>query len=154
LAIISKTDFAYLAGIIDGEGYFAPKIGSNTFGLKVRVTDSILIEYLKNTFGGRAYYKTDETVSGKWVHAWELSKMEELKDILLGILPYLIIKKEQAKAMISLIEHIQSKPQWKYPTSRAITSERDKRRAIINEWRNQRENLRVKVKEARLGYYK
>jgi hypothetical protein len=147
-----ETDLAYLAGIVDGEGYFAPKIGSNTFGLKVRVTDKILIEHLHKTFGGRVYYDHDRTKVNKPVHEWIITKMDELKIILKGIIPYLTIKKTQALTMLFLIEHIESRPRWTKRTYDRF--EMLSRKVEVELWRVQRELLRLKVKEARLaGYY-
>jgi hypothetical protein len=104
---------AYLAGIVDGEGCFV--IGCYAFNKKTGVphfhttiqvtsTDRILIEWLVDNFGGKvAAYTPKQTAKNsrrtpyKWViHADRLKHLCEL------MLPYLVIKKDQAELMIEM----------------------------------------------------
>src|SRR5271166_5923041 len=118
-----KAKYGYLAGIIDGEGtiticrseYVAnrkaegsrPARQYNSLGfhatISVKNTDLRLMKWLKSRFGGEYYLDKSKKPSNwkdsyKWYHAAE-SKQE----FLLAILPYLIIKREQALIVLEFL---------------------------------------------------
>lgn len=96
--------WAYLAGIVDGEGCFC--IGktnshkNHTLAITVTNTNIQLIIWLKDNFGGHiTVYKT-KNEKYKTSYKWQFTKASKVKCILEKILPHLIVKKEQA--MIAL----------------------------------------------------
>lgn len=109
----SISQLAYLAGIIDGEGSFF--IGCYAFNkttgtphfhtsIQVTSTDKVLIEWLVDNFGGKCYGYTEKQTPKnsrrkpyRWtIHADRVKHLSEL------MLPYLVIKKEQAEVMIEM----------------------------------------------------
>jgi len=100
--------FAYLAGIIDGEGCFyighckQGKYGSGyQWHVLIKVTscDEELIVWLENTFGGSKdsrYRWTSKKTAYRPVYNWQCTG-EMLDYILPHIYPYLIIKKRQCE---------------------------------------------------------
>lgn len=111
---IPKTDLAYIAGIVDGEGslYIYKKFAGNPraltkkhfrCALKITNTDTRLIDWLKSRLGG--------TVSG-WQsgipHRKKVFHLNiegpKLLDIIPAILPFMIIKRSQASYVIQMQE--------------------------------------------------
>ena len=117
-----KAKFAYLAGIIDGEGCLT--IGAGRKGnitnynsiIMIASTDERLIKWLQNNFGGNYY--TSKRTSPKWKQAyiWRFLKKKDIEVLLLAILPYLIIKREQA---ITLLEFVRLPRYQETPEKRA-----------------------------------
>lgn len=121
--------YAYLAGIMDGEGtltimrkrynpaQFArdiargkrnviPKtesIYSYYVGITVKNTDFRLIRWLQARFGGS--YCPDKSRKANWKisYRWQLFGQENQERFLLGILPYIILKEEQANILLEFI---------------------------------------------------
>ena len=101
----SKTDLAYLAGIIDGEGCItvhSTNLGIGGPYLLIGGTDKRLVIWLKNNFGGN-YSEVNFTnikhKHHKTPYLWHSSLCNTTK-ILELTLPYLIIKSAQAKLAI------------------------------------------------------
>jgi len=128
-----KAMYGYVAGIIDGEGtitigrneYTNTKTGKYRHGqayhgvhyasvISVKNTDERLMKWLKSRFGGEYYTekRTNETWkdSYKWYHC-----AKDKESFLLSILPYLVIKREQAKI---LLEFLRIEKWLKIPTKR------------------------------------
>jgi hypothetical protein len=104
---------AYLAGIIDGEGCFyfgcvkQGRYGNGTqwhCKLTVNCCDKCLIDWLKDLFGGaqqRQYRYTSKRAYERPTYTWDASGAL-LDYILLKILPYLVIKREQCLTFIEI----------------------------------------------------
>jgi len=104
---------AYLAGIMDGEGAFLigayaknPKTGTPHFHTTMQVssTDISLINWLVDNFGGRLqHYSAKQTPknSRKAVYRWT-AHSDRVKHLCEIMIPYLVIKIEQAKVMIQM----------------------------------------------------
>lgn len=101
-------DWAYLAGVIDSDGCIGTQ--KNTIGrtyrpyLVVIQRDMVLIEWLFSKFEGRVNMvsrkRTDRT---DYYLRWETHNTKTT-NILKGCLPYLIVKKEQAKLAIEMVQ--------------------------------------------------
>ena len=107
---LSDTQWAYLAALMDGEGSFSiarggrkpsyghPK-GYINWQLKISIgnTNLVLHAWLIETVGGAKYPghkpKTDKHKAG---FNWQLHGKENQKEFIEGVLPYLLLKKEQA----------------------------------------------------------
>jgi hypothetical protein len=102
---------AYLAGIIDGEGtVYAQRIRSG-FNIRVYVvsTDVRLIRWLEQNFGGLVYSRQSK-LHPEWKTKWEwvVDKAGTTK-VLSLVLPYLIIKREQAELGLALRHDIEAR---------------------------------------------
>ena len=115
----SKTthNLAYLAGLIDGEGYL--KIEKwGTIRLIIGMCSKKTIYWIKNNFGGSVHIQ--KTAKGKNFYVWRLNQGKDLFYLLLLVLPFLVNKKklladalikmvkkfEQDKNILKLISHI------------------------------------------------
>jgi hypothetical protein len=113
----SKVQWSYLAGIIDGEGciscfkaWIVQRNKKNLqrpaneqrfywqyqFTVTITNTDLSLMKWLVVTFGGsyRGTYATTEKHKGRY--EWSPKGQGHHKKILLGILPYILMKRKQA----------------------------------------------------------
>jgi LAGLIDADG-like domain len=93
-------DNAYFAGFFDGEGCIS---GDKKHSLRLALvnTDKRILEYFKSRYGGniRQFVRHDGW-SACWI--WELGDMRQIESILLQLLPYLIVKREQAKVALNI----------------------------------------------------
>lgn len=102
----SKTDIAYLAGIVDGEGTIGIHHGRDGFGgpyLQAGGTDKRLVDWLKSLFGGNYtfYHLTDmKHKHHKDFYLWRLN-LSDVSRVLIQIIPYLKLKREQAELAVS-----------------------------------------------------
>lgn len=102
---MTETDLAYLAGLIDGEGTISASISLNTSGyvavnkfLSIFNTNYKLMLWIQSRFGGKIYSR-DRADLWKTEHQIKWSP-EEASEILKWVLPYLVIKSEQAELLI------------------------------------------------------
>ena len=117
-----KTDLAYVAGIVDGEGsisIIAQKTSKNRFGhtffvqVSVANTNEWLVRQLQMFFGGSVYYnkRKVERGEGNWkpVYKWQIDTNGAVQ-FLVAILPYLKLKKAQAEIVISFQDRRNKRP--------------------------------------------
>jgi hypothetical protein len=106
----TKDDLIYAACAIDCEGCITIHKVKNknrigrvyyTFGAKIIVgnTNRILIDWFYDIWGGLRQIRRKPN-KDKDCYLWQLSKKEEASDFLKAILPYLKMKKEQAKCLL------------------------------------------------------
>jgi hypothetical protein len=119
-----KTKWSYLAALIDGEGCISiykrvsegekytriHKVRSNTnpynmFSLRISVTNTYvpLMKWLVANFGGVYYQKREANEKHKASYEWRPKGRANVEKMLLGILPYMIIKTDQAKLALEYI---------------------------------------------------
>jgi hypothetical protein len=109
---MEKNAWPYVAGIMDGEGSIYISRGKRSDGcsgerlemsIKISNTNFDLIKWLLHNFGGR--FQTDlsnregrgfSSKRAKPLYQWKLSGSKNKERFLLGILPHMIIKREQA----------------------------------------------------------
>lgn len=105
-----KTTIAYLAGIVDGEGYIGIKRQrrkgcTNAMfheRIQVRMTNAAAIRLLTATLGGWYYRERKPQVDGrKRLYLWSASD-RMARSILQTLLPYLRIKKRNALVVLKL----------------------------------------------------
>jgi hypothetical protein len=106
-----ERDLAYFAGIVDGEGSITITDSSHAQGrcffstsLGITSTDKVLIDWVVKTFGGwESCYTPKQTPlnSRKKVYRWQITG-ENLETMLNLILPYLIIKQQEAEIMLKM----------------------------------------------------
>lgn len=144
---MTEADFAYLAGLVDGEGHFNPGLGTNCFGIVVSMCDEGAIEFLHKTFGGFRC-SGGKTQKGRSIYRWTLQGHDDLRTALEGALPYFRVKIAKAEKTLDLIHHIKTKPEWPTLTARETKPERRRRSAIIKVWRERREEMRRSIRYA------
>jgi len=122
-----KTKLAYLAGIVDGEGCISlrrhtQKNRRPTWDIRIYVvsTDKVLIDWLKENFGGLTYFRNSKkNPHWKTKHEWIISK-KQLTPVLHAILPYLVIKKEHCELAIKFRDTYTGKRHWRIPEELSI----------------------------------
>jgi len=115
-----QVEIAYLAGLIDrGGGFTASR--PNAVGLKIVCTRP-LRHWLVLRFGG-----SDTT------RVWWLTRQADLLFLLPRVLPYLVVRTDECKAMIALLEHVSARASYNGDA----------------EWRQRREDLMGAVRAAR-----
>jgi hypothetical protein len=103
-----KAKYSYLAGIIDGEGSLIISRSNrgtymNYYGrIHVKNTDYRLIQWLLDKFGGNVHdHIPSDPIKHAKGYSWYFSGDAHDKEVLLlALIPYLIVKKEQAKVLI------------------------------------------------------
>ena len=101
----SQTTLAYAAGILDGEGHFSiifhrPHNRHHAI-VGVMNTNKDLMEWLKSTFGGAIYHRVGPYNKPHWKDRYEWRLHQRAQEAVLpSVLPFLIIKREQAKLII------------------------------------------------------
>jgi len=115
----TKTFWAYLAGIIDGEGTislcnldYSQSYGTGYIGtLQVASTNKQLTEWIKKNCGGRIKIDTRKAgLNHKPGHHW-IALACDTCYILEQVMPYLIIKKKHAKILIAYRKTVQNNRQ-------------------------------------------
>ncbi len=125
-----KTKWSYLAAMIDGEGNICiwrtqarahdyetsgKTYGSFNMRLHIANTSTILMKWLISNFGGVYHLKKEATDKHKAGYEWRPKGENNTKKMLLGILPYLVIKKEQAVVALKYIELPRNCPEQREP---------------------------------------
>ena len=104
---MKRTELAYIAGIVDGEGYIGISAdhrkrnpGRPCWRLRVAVTNTNewLVQYLKFSIGG-GVITLKNSKNPKPCYQWEI-KHGKAADFLKLILPYLQLKRPQAEIAI------------------------------------------------------
>ena len=124
MAMSDKTKWSYLAGLLDGEGHITIRRAKTrnkryrkdgSFGVSTGLhyvsvvaitnTSEVMMRWVKETFGGNYYPKSNNLKHLNWKPSfdWHVSNNKAMERLLLGVLPYLIVKKEQAKLALSNI---------------------------------------------------
>jgi hypothetical protein len=111
-----KTKWSYLAALIDGEGcisiyrrlqktrkYLNTDYWMMNHRLSVYNTNEKLMKWLIKNFGGVYYTKSRRSTVHKVEYDWRPKGAKNLEKVLLGVLPYLVIKDEQAKILLEYI---------------------------------------------------
>ena len=105
----AETALAYLAGIIDGEGYIGIKRTTRRDArspiyherIQVRMTDEAAIQFLAATLGGNYYREQPHANDGRPLYCWQASDALACR-ILERVMPYLIVKRDQAENVLRL----------------------------------------------------
>lgn len=111
-----KEHWSYLAGLVDGEGHIAivknyrnGEDGHHKapyylyfLALGVNGTSEALMKWLLRYFGG-VYYSRDRNKKWKIAYEWRPKGKKNKEDLLLGVLPYLVIKRKQAMVALEFL---------------------------------------------------
>ena len=104
---LRNTTLAYLAGFIDGEGYIGIRKGKRkgcvnlVYWCEMRAVNTRIapLELLRATFDGMIYLRRGR--KHNWKDQWHwVAPLSTIQTILTALLPYLIIKKEDAELLL------------------------------------------------------
>lgn len=147
-----KEKYAYLAGIIDGEGYVGIKKTNNRTDcqnpqyherIQVRMIDETAISFLTEVLGGNYYKETEHSkYSKKPLYCYQASD-KTAASIIKKLFPYLIVKKRQANLILKLRESKENKKSF----LRGSPSKRPMNPKIVE----YRESLYRQIKEIHKG---
>ena len=107
--MVSDTDIAYLAGLIDGEGYIGIKklkptnrrrSPSYQARIQVRMVEEAAIAFLAETLGGSYYLESAHAANGRPLFCYQASDAKAER-VLRTVLPYLRVKRENAETVIA-----------------------------------------------------
>ena len=106
---MEPTTLAYLAGLIDGEGYIGIKKARRKDAvspiyherIQVRMVHEGAIRLLADTLGGNYYLEQPHARGGRLLYCWQASDALAAR-ILTAVLPYLIVKRESALTVLAL----------------------------------------------------
>ncbi len=108
---LSEVEYAYIAGIIDGEGCFSIKKNMTTaphIRVTVGNTHEGIIDWLKDMIGGAKWITTyAEGVNRKTAYYFEMGG-KALRFHLPFICPFLKIKKEQGKLALEFVSTLEA----------------------------------------------
>ncbi|MEM2613257.1 MAG: hypothetical protein QXO15_03400 [Nitrososphaerota archaeon] len=103
---------AYLAGLIDGEGTISMRTAGRVIpNVRVRVynTNEQVIKWIHENFGGSIFSREEydkKTKRKLRIWYWGIHSIEEAVKLLKPLLPYLIVKKDNALELIKASEKI------------------------------------------------
>ncbi len=108
---MNDLDLAYIAGLIDGEGYVGIKKTTTKRNgrvnpqyqerIQVRMVNEGAIRFLADTLGGKYYKESPSVAKGRPLYCYQASDLQAVS-ILTAVLPYLRVKKENALAVLGL----------------------------------------------------
>ena len=115
----NKEDWSYLAGLFDGEGTFSIYQNSGNYkttasgdkkqynftNSRVEITNTNvdLMEWLVKHFGGVYYTHRRAKSVHKMAYSWRPKGKKNTENIILGIIPYLVIKPQQANIVLEYL---------------------------------------------------
>ena len=110
----------YLAGLLDGEGYFGitaiNQAGRSYFSptIKMALTekDAYILQEVREILGGYIYKRVFKNNNHNNAYCWEVKNHPQVKKVLDYVCPYLILKKEQANVLKKLAKTISTKKRF------------------------------------------
>ena len=107
---LTNLEFAYLAGLIDGEGCLQTYItvrssGKSCHSTRITVynTDQDMLNWLTG-LGGHFRWKKLSGIGTKPCGSWDIHSLSDVLYVLKGTLPFLTAKKPKALVMLSVLE--------------------------------------------------
>lgn len=106
---MQQTDWAYLAGLFDGDGGFSVMMPDRTpqVAMSIANNDDAVIDWLSSTFEGNVHYHPNRRLK-----VFNFSK-RCMKVVVSVMLTYLKVKKEEAKIVARMIENTYPNAQGK-----------------------------------------
>jgi hypothetical protein len=107
--VVQETTLAYLAGLIDGEGYIGVKRTTRHDAaspiyherIQIRMVHEGAIALLASTLGGSYYREKPHSNNGRPLYCWQASDALACR-ILESVMPYLVVKREAAENVLRL----------------------------------------------------
>jgi len=101
--------YAYLAGLIDGDGcvdaYVAQSDGSTWYRvyLAVNSVEHKVIKRLEELFGGKGHKRERPHYKHGFIWEWKLIVKQDVNDLIEQMIPYLVLKREQARLAVQFL---------------------------------------------------
>jgi hypothetical protein len=108
--VMGRDDWAYLAGIIDGEGSFSVRTanGNRVYPrIKITQVDEPFLRGLYEKWGVgtfREYSAEGNPLSDRQSHIWRISSKAEVRWVIDGCLPYLRLKRDRALECLEYLD--------------------------------------------------
>lgn len=100
-----KTSIAYIAGLLDGEGYIGIHHG-NQVTVTIANTNRECLEFIQSLFSfGTIVIRVRNPKSWKVLYLFNIHNRNEVKIFLQAVIPYLIVKREKCMLAIRTIEN-------------------------------------------------
>jgi hypothetical protein len=117
---LTETDVAWIAGLLEGEGYFGidnrskdryetSKTPPSPF-IKVSMVDEDIIQRLSRLLDKPYFSPSRKTVTGKQVYTLHIGEKEKVLSILQQILPYMGVRR--GERITECISHLQTWKEW------------------------------------------
>jgi len=127
---LTETDIAWIAGLLEGEGYFGidnrskdryetSKTPPAPF-IKISMVDEDIIQRLSKLLDKSHFSPSRKTVTGKQVYTLHIGEKEKVLFILQKILPYMGVRR--AERITECISHLQTWKEWVENGGRSETS--------------------------------
>lgn len=137
--VVDEPTLAYLAGLVDGEGTISINHGDEGYGpyLCISNTSDALAEWCRSKGFSVGYSRTTNCRP-----YWRMSLYGmRIREVLLKLLPYLVVKKQQAELLIEFIDLRLSQTFREKPSERMLTIfskiRRLNRRIPVSSWSKQ-----------------
>lgn len=108
-----EVNMAYTAGILDGDGSFSLLLHRTTtkstwrsfYAPCIQLSNAFkgMSEFLHENFGGSLRIKKPQKDHHKILYVWSLRSREGCKKMIEKIMPYLVLKKDQAKLILEFL---------------------------------------------------
>lgn len=145
----ADADWAYLAGIVDGEGHYAAHNTTHAApGLIVSMAEPHVVDWCAETFGGRVHRKLWNGRS-TYTYRWSLTGLRNVAFATRKLAPHLRLKCDENAAMMAYADTALGRPAYDVPTSRVATDERRRRGQAWQRWRDDCEAARANVRAVR-----
>jgi len=112
---ISETDWAYIAGVIDSDGYVGltrskeNRRTKNTYNYRPTITvtqaEPQAVVFIKNIGLGTFGINRQQNKKHRSLFRWGVYSYMDVRFLIENILPYLRIKREQARILLEYCEH-------------------------------------------------
>jgi hypothetical protein len=106
MKIYLKTDLAYMAGLLDGEGHIGIALRKNLISghilrIEISNTNKAMIDWILPRFDGHGVIRKDRWGEGnrKDSYVWYADNRKAVR-LLKMLIPYLVLKKEQAEIAV------------------------------------------------------
>ena len=110
---MKQTDIAYIAGLVDGEGYIGVKRVTTKYNgrvnpayqerIQIRMVDEQAIKFISDSLGGSYYEEKPHAHKGRPLFCYQASDRLAVR-ILKTLLPYLKVKKLVAEKVLEFHE--------------------------------------------------
>lgn len=101
---------AYIAGLIDGDGSISlireNRVSDSKYYPCIQLSNVFegMIDFLHQTFGGCKKIKSRQSHAKKLQYVWNVRGIESCKKMIEKIMPFLVLKKKQAKKLLNFVK--------------------------------------------------
>jgi predicted NAD/FAD-dependent oxidoreductase len=93
----SVADLAYLAGLLDGEGYVTASKNGKYPLVQIQMCDEEVIRWVAETLGGKVYVRTPASPDHRTSYQWKTGDSKYLKRLCEALLPYMRLRSKRTE---------------------------------------------------------